>query len=481
MVQLDDYKIFVKRMGLMGITNILVVITSIIITPILTKTLSINDYGLWVQVNITYLLITGFNALGLPYTMVRYLSAEKDKDKIQEAFYSLSTLILVVSLITSLIMIYFSKKISILLFAGDASLVILTSLIIFVGSLNLIFIEYFRAFGRMKIYSFLLLVQAYFSLVLVSYFTLTNKGILTIVSGLLITQLIISIITIPIIIHSIGFKLPKFKNIIEYLNFGLPTIPSNLSYWMVDSSDRYLIAFILGVVYCRILFSGLYFRNGDFYFFPFSLILPAVLPKYYDNGNMEQVHLIINYSMKYFILVAIPSVFVLSLLSKQLLLLLTTPEIMLHGYLVTPFVALSAFIGSVYGIFSNYLTLKKKTKIVGGIWITASIVTISNFLFIPYFGIIGAAMVTLLSYSVAFMLGLYYTNQYFKIKFNYRFIIKSIIASLIMSIFIILINPKELLGLIIVIVMSILIYLSFIFAFKGINRTEIDFFVKLIK
>ena len=236
-MKLDSYKLFIQRIGLVGITNILVVLTSLILTPILTKTLPITDYGLWVQVNTTYLLLTGFNALGLPFTMVRFLSSEKDKKIIEETFYSLATLILILSSITSLILFYFSKPISEILFNGNAEIVIITSLIIFFGSLNLFFIDYFRTFGRMKIYSSLLIVQAYLTLGLVSYFTILRKGILLIVSALLITQIVISLVTVPIIIWNIGLKIPKFGNIKKYLIFGLPTIPSSLSYWMVDSSD----------------------------------------------------------------------------------------------------------------------------------------------------------------------------------------------------------------------------------------------------
>ncbi len=354
MIKLDGYKLFVKRVGLLGITNILVVLTSLILTPILTKTLPITDYGLWVQVNTTYLLITGFNALGLPYTMVRFLSSEKDKIKIQETFYSLVTLILIVSSITSLTLFYFSKPISEILFNGNAGVVIIASLIIFFGSLNLFFIDYFRAFGRMKIYSSLLIIQAYLTLGLVSYFTVLRKGILVIVSALLITQLVIALITIPIIIRSIGFKVPKFSNIKQYLNFGLPTIPNSLAYWMVDSSDRYFIAFLLGAAFVGYYSPGYILGTMIFLFVtPLSLILAAVLPKYYDNGKFEDVDLIIRYSLKYFLLVAIPSVFALSILSKPILVLLTTPEIAANGYLITPFVALSALLIGIYGITTN--------------------------------------------------------------------------------------------------------------------------------
>jgi O-antigen/teichoic acid export membrane protein len=209
--------------------------------------------------------------------------------------------------------------------------------------------------------------------------------------------------------------------------------------------------------------------------------LPSVLPKYYDNGRLEEVNTFIKYSLKYFLIVAIPSVFALSLLSKPLLMIISTPEIASHGYLVTPFVAFSSLLIGTYGIIINYLLLNKKTKIIGGILTVAAFSSLLNIIFITYLGIIGAALVTLLSYFISFILGLNYTLKYFKIEFDFIFTIKSIIASILMSVVIILINPQGLSEVAIAIVVSVIVYLFFILLLKGINQDEINFLKKMIK
>ena len=167
-----------------------------------------------------------------------------------------------------------------MLFGGNVDVIKITGLIMFFGSLNRFFIDYFRAFGRMKIYSMILIIQAYLSLGLVTYFALSGKGIVTIVSGLLISQILISLGVFPLIISQIGLKIPRFKNIKEYLNFRLPTIPGNLSYWVVDSSDRYFIAFFLGTAFVGYYSPG-YILGATLLLFstPFSILLPSALPK----------------------------------------------------------------------------------------------------------------------------------------------------------------------------------------------------------
>lgn len=361
---LDNYKLFVKRMGLLGITNFLVALNTIILIPILTKNFSASDYGIWVQVLTTFFLITSVIGLGLPYTIIRFVSAEKDLEKIQEIFYSMATLILIFSFFISVIIFIFSNIIATSLFNGNIDVVEVISLLVFFGAINSLLINLFVAFGQMKRYSILLLFQTYLSLILVSYFAISGYGILFAVIGFLITQVILFMIMFYIVFSEIGFKTPKFTNIKEYLNFALPIIPNNLSTWIVESSDCYVIGIVLGTTFVAYYSPSYTLGMAILLFFtPISVLLSSILPKYYENGEMAEVMLFINYSLKYFLLISIPIFFILSLLSKPIMMIITTPEIALNGYFVTPFVALSALLFGAYGIITNLIILEKKQKL----------------------------------------------------------------------------------------------------------------------
>jgi len=86
-------------MGLIGTSTFLVTITGIMLLPILTQNLSIQDYGVWTQFQITITIIPAIAILGLPYTMVRFLSASKSRTEIQEAFYSILFTVIFASII----------------------------------------------------------------------------------------------------------------------------------------------------------------------------------------------------------------------------------------------------------------------------------------------------------------------------------------------------------------------------------------------
>jgi O-antigen/teichoic acid export membrane protein len=478
---LSEYKIFVQRIGLIGITNILIAISSIILLPILTKNISIQNYGIWIQVNVTISLVSNLITLGLPYAMVRFLAATKEKSEVQEGFYSILLTILTSSLIVSFILFLFSQPIANILFNYNIAVAIILPLIIIIASLNNILLSYFRTFQQMKKYSLILFIQAYLTVILVSYFAIEGYEIIGIITGLLIAYIVTFLIMILFIILDIGFKVPQFTHIKEYLSFSLPTVPSNLSFWIVDSSDRYIIGILLGTAFVG-YYSPAYTLGNTLTMLlvPFSTLLPSVLSKYYDENKIENVKTVLTYSLKYFLIIAIPSVFGISLLSKPLLMILTTPDIAINGYLVTPFVAISALLSGIYGIYTLVLILEKKTKFIGTVWVIAAILNVLlNVILIPYLGIIGAAFATLVAYVITFIVIFFYSSKYLKLDFNFG-LKKIIFSSVLMSLFIIYSNPSEIFQICFVIGVSFLIYSLALIFLGGIKKDEFKFLKEMI-
>jgi O-antigen/teichoic acid export membrane protein len=211
-------------------------------------------------------------------------------------------------------------------------------------------------------------------------------------------------------------------------------------------------------------------------------MLPVVLSKYYDENNMNEVKTVLRYSLKYFLLLAIPATFGLSLLSKPILTALSTPEIASQGYLVTPFVAVSALLFGIYAAFHHIIILEKKTKIVGTIWIMAAILNLGiNIVVVPYMGILGAAITTLLAFAFALILTSFYSRKYFTFDIDFRFILKSIFASVAMSLVIIKWNPVGTLNILIIIGVCAVVYAVILFLLGGIKKEEIAFFKELFK
>ena len=480
---MSDYVKFIQRIGLVGVTNILISLSSLIFIPIITKNFATAEYGVWAQVNTTIALVPNIANLGLPFTMVRFLSAEKDKNKIRESFYPMMLVTFTSTLIICGIFILFGNSIANALFDGSMQILYITTIISFFACMNLMLISYFRTFQQMTRYSVYQVLQSYIGVFVSIYLTYAGYPIEVVVLGLLTGYVAVFILMWVPILKYLGFGSITFSHLKEQLDFAIPTIPSNVSSWVVDSSDKYVIGIFAGAAAVGCYSPG--YALGSILLMcltPFAVLLPAVLPEHYEKGDLKQVDTYLSYSMKYYLLITIPAAVGMSVLSKPLLFVITTPEIALGGYMVTPLVCLGAVFMGMYGITNNILILDKNTKILGKLWIVVAISNvILNIILVPYWGILGAGFATLLCYILAFAVTAIASKKVMKLPFNIKEMAKIIIASLIMGVIVYITNPNGILGIIISIIIGVIVYLILIFLLKGITKKEIQFFKSLIK
>ena len=474
---MSQRQLLAKRIGLVAITNLLVELNSLIMLPLLTKNLPTSEYGVWVQISVTIGLITTVALLGLPYSMVRFLPSAKGRENIQEIFYSMAAIIALAGLAVATGIFLLTEPIASALFNGRQNIVQALSILILMECLISIPFAYFRGIQQIKRYSAFNLARVSLNLILVSYFVLSGKGILGAVIGLLFADIMIFVAMSLFIVSDVGASFPKFKNIKEHLAFGMPIIPGNLSSWIVNSSNRYVIGLLMGTTFVGYFSPGYTLGNMiGLFIAPLSYILPAALSKHYDDHEIEEVRAILGFSLKFFLALGIPAAFGLSLLSRPILNVLSTPEIAAQGYVVTPFMALSALFLGAYAIVAQIMVLEKNTALTGKIWIMAAILNlVLSFLLIPYKGIIGGAIATLISFAFAFIIARNHANKSLKIYLSLNFVYKSVAASLVMSLLLLILKPEGLSGLAPSIAASALVYFLVLFFLKGFTVSEIDF------
>ena len=215
---------------------------------------------------------------------------------------------------------------------------------------------------------------------------------------------------------------------------------------------------------------------------PLYVLLFPVLSNYYDKNEISTIKTILKYTLKYFLALAIPSVFILSILSKIILIILTTPEIALNGYLVIPFVALSTLLAGLCIIISQVIILEKKTKIIGSIWIIAAIINfVINLTIIPLFGILGAAFATLISYTtgISIVSDSIPANISFLI-WIYHLLEKVFLHQLLITLLIYIFYPSNIIETITIMGIGFTGYIIILLFLKGIKKDEISFFKNLI-
>jgi O-antigen/teichoic acid export membrane protein len=479
---MSQRQLLAKRIGLVAITNLLVELNSLIMLPLLTKNLPASEYGVWVQISVTIGLVPAIALLGLPYSMARFLPSARGKENIREIFYSMAAIITLAGLAASVVIYLLAEPIASALFDGRLIIVQYLSLLVLLECLISIPFGYFRGIQQIKKYSAFNFSKVFFSLLLVIYFVLSDKGIEGAVVGLLIADALMLLAMISFVVLDLGISFPRFKNMKEYLAFGVPTIPGNLSSWVVNSSNRYVIGILMGTTFVGYFSPGYTLGNMiNLFIAPLSFILPAALSKHYDEHETDEVRVILGFSLKFFLALGIPAAFGLSLLSRPILNVLSTPEIAAQGYLITPFMALGALLLGAYAIVAQILVLEKNTALTGKIWTIAAILNLAlGFLLITYMGIIGGAIATLASFAFAFITTNYYANRSIKILLSLNFVAKSLAASMVMSFLLIMLRPEGTLELALSIVSGALVYFAVLFFLKGFTISEIGFVRKLL-
>jgi O-antigen/teichoic acid export membrane protein len=263
----------------------------------------------------------------------------------------------------------------------------------------------------------------------------------------------------------------------------LPTVPGVLAAWVVASSDRYVIGYFLGAASVGIYSTGYLIGNIPVMLIGIlGFVLPPTLSKLYDEGRMNEVKTHLSYSLKYLLMMTIPFVFGATVLSKQVLTLFSTIEIASQGYYVVSLVALATLLVCICVPFGEILIVVKKTKIVGIAYTLAALINLGlNLLIVPICGILGAVISTLIAYSVLVAIEVHYSLREFRFDIDWRFIIKSLIASAIMALVIWLMHPQSNLNIIITVLVGVAVYGAGLFLLKGLKREEISFFRELLK
>lgn len=481
-IEMSSYQKFTKDIGNVGLANVLVVLKGIILLAILTKFLGVKNYGIWAQLMVTVGLMGPLVRLGFPYSLVRFLAAEKDKKEIQEGVYSVLIFILFIALIMSFFAILFADNIAEFLQSPPILIKILSFAILF-EALIAVFFSVFQTFQEMNKYSYFMVFFVAAEVILIAAAILMGYGLYGAVIAFLAARIAIFILLFGYVVRKIGIKIPTFSKIKEYLNFGIPTVASGISYWIVTSSDRYLITIFLGIIYVG-YYSPAYALGNilNFLIWPISFVLFPVISKFYDENNLNETKVYLKYSLKYFLLIAIPSVFGLSFLSRQLLEIFSTREIASNAYYIAPLIVSSILLYGISDIFSQILTLVKKTKIVGSIWgFSALLNLILNIVFIPKLGILGAGLSTLLVYISAFLLIWYFSFKELRFEIDWIFIQKSILASIIMTLLGVWLNPTGIIWVLSTILLCVIFYALLIFVFKGLDKKEVIFLRSLLK
>lgn len=181
------------------------------------------------------------------------------------------------------------------------------------------------------------------------------------------------------------------------LLFNLPLIPHYLSQYLLNSSDKLMISYLINdteTAYYNVAYSV-----GAVVTIVWSAINTSLLPFTYENCEKKNYGHISDITNPLILLYGAACLLII-LFAPELISIMAPKEYSIAIYVVPPIVG-GVFFQSLYYIFANAIYYYKKPKYVMYASFSAAIINlVLNYIFIPKYGFIAAGYTTLISFLI---------------------------------------------------------------------------------
>lgn len=421
-----------------AVRSIVSLARGIVLLPIITKLLGADSYGLWVTILATVTLISSTGGLHLHGSLIRYESEEARQN---QTYSDLLCLAALTGILLAVGVVVIGSLVDVSAFldgsVGDQqALVAVVAALVLAKKLFLINVNFPRARGHVKVYDLALLVRDFSETAILALVFLLGGGILAGLTALAGFLLLANLAIVGLIVYRYSLRVPDPRNFWRYVRYGVPMIPKEISSTLLSNADKYFIIYFIsptavGIYAAAKGISQPLVRLTKI----FDSTLYPTIAKAWDDGNYGEISEVFGRIFRFYSILAIPGMVGLVVISETMLTVLSTETIAQEAIYLVPVFVFGFFLRG-YGNSIRYvLTSAKKTEIIGGVvMLTVTVNAALNLLFIPEFGILGAAVATLVSHVLMFTITAYFALSLVSIEIPWRTIGRSSVATVVMAI-----------------------------------------------
>jgi len=416
----NRYKKLLGNSVLFAVGNFGSRILLVLLVPFYTHFLSTAEYGTIDLITTSLTLLLPIISASINEAVFRFVM---DKG---ESAQAVVTNALAVNALGILISLFFYPLAHV--YIDTYGLVIILYLILAIDSVQVIMAQYTRAAGKIRTYAVNGVIKTFvLGITNILFLAVLHLGVIGYFYSVLISS-IISILLFMVttdIVSKIHFKKIDSRLMRRMLVYAVPLIPNSLMWWLMNASSRFFIVSYHGIevngiyaVASRIsailtLFSSVFIQSWQ---------ISAIEES--DSSDRENFY---SKVYSYYQLILFATTSALLIIIKPLFAAAFATDYY-TSWKYVPFLLLSVVFSSLSGYLgANYLVAKEtkgvfQTSIIGGF---LSIVL--NFLLIPYMGGIGAGLSVFVCFLVMWILRVYDTKKYIKIRNDPRIFLFSIL------------------------------------------------------
>lgn len=411
-------KYFFKNTFIYSIGNILPKAASFLLLPIYTKYLSTEDYGIVSCMLALQPILTIIFSLALDSSIFRLYHDCKGKD-VKQTFLSTIFYSSVFLSIFNIVLLFTFQSYIEMIYSNIDFFPYYSTIILYVSISNLFNLpkKYLMLNEKASLFVVLSILQFCITAALILWFLIKlNSGAYGYLKGYLISSALFLPIYLAITFKFISFKF-SFNILKQIAAFSFPLIPTLLSAWVLDLSDR--------------IFIERYFTLSDVGIYSLSYKIASIIlivslsidkayrPLFFKLAKDEKTGTIYTYNNTIFILITFLC-FIISLFSKEIIVLFFSSNYY-NAYKYIPLIAFSYIFSVLGGLVARNFEQSKKTTNNMYIYLVSLVINILlNFALIPRFGVYGAAFATIISMFFVFITGyLYSKRKCFFVPFNW--------------------------------------------------------------
>ena len=287
--------------------------------------------------------------------------------------------------------------------------------------LNNILKQIIRGLNKIKLFSITGILTTLFTCVLniflIGYMKMSYEGMLW-ANIITLTSINLLIIFSSKLYKRISLKKINKKILKNLLIFSIPLLPNTINWWVMNVSDRYVLSAFLGMGAVGIY--SLANKIASIMFIINSIFEKAWQTNAIQNFNSPDRDTYFSSIFNKLVKIQVVLILMATIGLKLVVNYLVGPEYVTCWKYANILFLANMFLsfGLFYGVGYN---CSKKTKSAFSTTIISSIINLSiNIIFVKYWGIYAAAISTLISYFILWILRIFTTRKFFEITVDYK-------------------------------------------------------------
>ena len=465
------------------ILNFLILLGYIFLYPVITNKINPNDYGNYIFAHSIAVIIVVISNLGLRIGYKRnFFEYIDDKNKTEKLLFTVQIFIFIIFIFIITLNLIFNNFI--FSFFNETEEIekfwIFLLLAIMLDSISKYYLTFLENQKKSENYFAIIFIKSIVFFIITFILLFNNLGILSLIYGLFISNMLMFLI---VILSQRNMKLNfSFFYLKEALKISIPNTPKLLFGQLNAKADKILIT-----VFSTFSNTAIYSiaQSLSYVIFQITTSLDKVFitetnKRMFSNKTNE----IGSYLTPFIYFCSIPAIILILFNNIFLYLFIDIRYQGSENIIVILSIYYFTLIFS--KISSTQLIFKKKVWLNSNIFILNVIINIAlNIPFITYFGILGAAIATLLSSTFTIFISLFYASKFVPIQYDKKKIIVIYFFILVASIFSILTTNQiiDLENFIINVFKFaiIVLYLSYGFNKKIYNKSNLFSIIKFKK